>query len=59
MIVPVLVIVWLISNIACIYLTKKRGLNPGIFLRFIGSFLGPFAIPLIFFLKTSPSNQHA
>lgn len=58
MIVPVLVVVWFISNIACIHLSKKRGLTPGIFPRLIGSFLGPFAIPLIFLLKPNPLNQH-
>jgi hypothetical protein len=59
MVVPVLVAVWLLSNIACIYLTKKRRVTPGIFLRFIGALLGPFAIPLVFLLKPKPATPHA
>jgi len=51
------VVVWLLSNIICIYLTKKWHVHPGIIIRFIGALLGPFAIPIVFALKPKHSDH--
>lgn len=50
----VLVAIWLLSHIICIYLVKKRNVKPGLILKTVGVFLGPLAIPLVFFLRAEP-----
>jgi len=51
MLVVVLVIVWLCSNFICLYIARRRRLSLGVSARFIGSFLGPLAIPLVLMMK--------
>lgn len=55
----ILVLIWVISNVVCVYLVRKRNLEPGVTLRVIGAILGPFAIPLIFTLKPKPTGSTA
>jgi len=52
-----LVIIWLLSNVLCLYLAKRSHYKPGILSRFIGALLGPFAIPFIYLFK--PKTQHS
>lgn len=46
-----IVAIWLISNIVCLYLVKKRNVELGLVLRIVGVLLGPLAIPLVYILK--------
>ncbi len=47
-----IVATWLVSNIVCLYLVKRRNVEPGVVLRIVGALLGPLAIPLVYTLKT-------
>ena len=46
--------IWLLSNIMCLYLVKNRNIAPSLISKVVGVLLGPFAIPLVFFLKPKP-----
>lgn len=49
--------IWMVSNLLCAYIIKKRNLEPGIPLTILGVFLGPFAIPLVFVLSPKSSKS--
>ena len=53
----VLVAIWVLSHIVCVYLAKKRNVELNAILRIIGVCLGPLAIPLVFALKPKPSQD--
>jgi len=44
-------IIWIISAIACYYIAKARKVKPNLMRKLIVVFLGPLAIPLVFFAK--------
>jgi len=44
-------IVWIISAIVCYYIAKARKVKPNLIRNLIVVFLGPFAIPFVFFAK--------
>lgn len=46
MIALFLVVIWIASNLLCLYITRKRNVKVGLFLQFIAICLGPFAIPI-------------
>lgn len=48
---------WIISAVICYYLAKARHVKPNLMWRLIVVFLGPFAIPLIFFAKQEISVE--
>lgn len=43
-------VVWIVSNIAALYILHWRGVSPNLFWRIFGVVLGPFAIPFAFFI---------
>jgi len=45
------VIIWIISAIVCYYIAKARKIKPNLMRKLIVVFLGPLAIPLVFFAK--------
>jgi hypothetical protein len=51
------VIIWIVSAIICYYLAIARNVKPNLIRRFIAVFLGPFAIPLVFFAKPEKEND--
>jgi len=44
-------IIWIISAIVCYYIAKARKIKPNLMRNLIVVFLGPLAIPLVFFAK--------
>lgn len=48
-------IVWVISAIVCYYIAKVRKVKLNLIRNLIVVFLGPLAIPLVFFVK--PENS--
>jgi len=44
-------IIWIISAIVCYYIAKARKIKPNLMWKLIVVFLGPLAIPLVFFAK--------
>lgn len=44
-------IIWIISAIVCYYIAKARKVKPNLVRKLIVLFLGPLAIPLVFFAK--------
>ena len=44
-------IIWIISAIICYYVAKARNVKPNLLRRLIVVFLGPLAIPLVFFVR--------
>jgi len=50
-------IIWVISAIICYYIAKARNVKPGLFWNLVVVFLGPFAIPLIFFAKPEKKTR--
>ena len=47
----IIAFIWLVSNVICLYIARKRGVSPGLSARFLAVFLGPLAIPLALSLK--------
>jgi hypothetical protein len=47
-------IVWIVSNLCCLYFAKKRNIKFGFLVTFLGILLGPFAIPFVFILGKQP-----
>jgi hypothetical protein len=47
------VLIWIVSAVICISMAKARHVKPTLFWKFIVVFLGPLAIPLIFFAGSS------
>mgnify|MGYP000751155545 CR=1 FL=1 len=45
-------IIWLISAIICLVIAKSRNVKPTFVRSLIVLFLGPLAIPLVFFAKS-------
>ena len=45
------VIIWVVSVIVCDYIARARHVKSNLVRRLLVVFLGPFAIPLVFFVK--------
>jgi len=45
-------IIWIVSAIICYYIAKARNVKSNLVRRMIVVFLGPIAIPLVFFVKS-------
>jgi len=50
-------IIWLISAIICIVIAKIRNVKPTFVRSLIVLFLGPLAIPLVFFAKPEKTTS--
>ena len=50
-------IIWMVSAIICYYIAKARNLKSNLIQRLIVVFLGPLAIPLVFFVKPEKSIE--
>jgi len=50
-------IIWIISAIICYYIAKARKVKPNLIRKLIVVFLGPLAIPLVFFAKPEKSIE--
>jgi len=44
-------LIWLFSAVICIYIAKIRHVKPTLMRRLVVVLMGPFAIPLVFFMK--------
>jgi len=51
------VILWVVSAIVCSYIAKVRNIKSNFMKRLIVLFLGPLAIPLVFFSKPDISTE--
>lgn len=51
------VILWIISAMICHYIARVRNVKPNLTRRFIVLFIGPFAIPLAFFVKPDKTTD--
>jgi uncharacterized membrane protein len=50
-------LIWFISAVVCLYIATKRHLKQSFLRNLVVVLLGPFAIPLVFFLKADGSVQ--
>ena len=50
-------IIWMTSAIICYYIAKARNVKPNLMRRLIVVFLGPLAIPLVFFARPEKSIE--
>jgi len=50
-------IIWMVSAIICYYIAKARNVKPNLMRRLIVVFLGPLAIPLVFFARLEKSIE--
>ena len=53
-----LLIIWLVSHVICIYIAKKRNVKLTLLRRLVGIFLGPLAIPFVFFLNQNMNIEN-
>jgi len=53
--VPVLV--WVLSAGICYYIAKIRNVKPTLMRKLVVLFIGPFSIPLIFFVKSKKTIE--
>lgn len=50
-------IVWLIGMAICAWIAHRRNVHPTLFWRIFVVFLGPLAIPFMFFIKPEPGGD--
>jgi hypothetical protein len=50
-------VIWLISAFICVYIAKNRNVKVTLVRQLMVVFLGPFAIPLVYFLKPEKNPE--
>jgi len=51
------VLLWFLSAMICLYIARSRHVEITLFRKLMVIFLGPLAIPLVFFTKTEKTTK--